>query len=121
MSTPLETFGNIRFLTGSTIKNFWLRQRFYHRQKNDIVGNSVAHSLYFKYDTRSKLTLADITNIIDGDGTWSAAYTYKNTGDIMSKTIESSASFGSVLGHGLSTFVPCKEACDAVYPMDVFE
>ena len=34
-----------------------------------VISNGVANLLYFKYDMRSQLTSADITNIIGGDGT----------------------------------------------------
>ena len=53
------------------------------------MGNSVAHSLYFKYDMRSQLTDANITNI--NGNPWIAEYIYHDNGDMASRTITGTA------------------------------
>ena len=61
------------------------------------------HGYTYGYDMRSQLTSADITNIIGGDGLWTADYSYHNSGDMDSRTIESDTDSFTYNGHLMAT------------------
>jgi len=61
-------------------------------------SNNINHSYFFAYDMRSQLTDANITGII-GVGDWAADYAYHDSGNIASRTIQSSTESFSYDGH----------------------
>ena len=61
------------------------------------------HAYTYGYDMRSQLTDANITNIIGGDGLWTAYYSYHNSGDMYSRTIESDTDSFTYKGHLMAT------------------
>jgi hypothetical protein len=61
-------------------------------------SNNINHSYIFAYDMRSQLTDANITGII-GTGDWAADYAYHDSGNIASRTIQSSTESFSYNGH----------------------